>query len=104
MTEETTDRYLGGREMFELELNSERELSRKLKERELQYQERILMLELEARQERLKTLAFRKADLKRRNDEERSRHKSYVSELKEKYEITTEGFGYDPISGKLSTE
>ena len=45
-----------------------------------------------------------KKDLMSKNIEKRNKHKAWVDKLKERYDIQSEKWGYDPLTGIISDE
>ena len=94
--------YLTSDELHLLELGSVEEKSRKLRRQIDNQQSQILQLEIELRQEKLRTLSHQIRETDRKNDSARAMHKEKVTAMREKYGIGPDDmFGHDPISGEI---
>jgi len=94
-------KYLSQEDMKKIEVFSEKAKTNKMhvkclnaEKDVLVYKIKALQLELQLKEkELLEVIEFNKTLLKN--------HKDYVDSLKKSLDVTTEQFGYDPISGEI---
>jgi len=94
--------YLSEEELRILEVGDLEAKVRRLEKKLLEKDSRLLQLDIELKQERLKNMSFRLLESDRVHKDKLTQHKLKVDSIKERYGIPEEcRWGHDPISGEI---